>query len=149
MKEEKQKKKLNAKLELAKFLRETIAEMAKRNKADTGQGKQFSSYVHQVPRAVLGLAAASLAGAGSGGSVPRLQGALAAQSCPVALALSQRRSVSTEGREYRCEKQEGKRIHRTWFVRVWLVALMPLLRSDPAQWPPAQYPGDRTLLKAL
>lgn len=48
MKEEKQKKKLNAKLELAKFLQETIAEMAKRNKADTGQGKQFSSYVHQV-----------------------------------------------------------------------------------------------------
>ncbi|XP_009076780.1 PREDICTED: LETM1 domain-containing protein LETM2, mitochondrial-like, partial [Acanthisitta chloris] len=47
-KEEKQKKKLNAKLELAKFLRETIAEMAKRNKADTGQGKQFSSYVHQI-----------------------------------------------------------------------------------------------------
>ncbi|NXE27786.1 LETM1 protein, partial [Ardeotis kori] len=35
-KEEKQKKKLNAKLELAKFLQETIAEMAKRNKADTG-----------------------------------------------------------------------------------------------------------------
>ncbi|XP_069733606.1 LETM1 domain-containing protein LETM2, mitochondrial isoform X2 [Phaenicophaeus curvirostris] len=46
--EEKQKKKLNAKLELAKFLRETITEMAKRNKADTGQGKQFSSYVHQI-----------------------------------------------------------------------------------------------------
>ncbi|NXG75189.1 LETM1 protein, partial [Baryphthengus martii] len=35
-KEEKQRKKLNAKLELAKFLRETVAEMAKRNKADTG-----------------------------------------------------------------------------------------------------------------
>ncbi|KAM6040691.1 LETM1 domain-containing protein LETM2, mitochondrial isoform 2-T2 [Chlamydotis macqueenii] len=47
-KEEKQKKKLNAKLELAKFLQETIAEMAKRNKADTGQGKQFSSYVQQI-----------------------------------------------------------------------------------------------------
>ncbi|KFP85132.1 hypothetical protein N311_06950, partial [Apaloderma vittatum] len=47
-KEEKQKKKLNAKMELAKFLQETIAEMAKRNKADTGQGKQFSSYVHQI-----------------------------------------------------------------------------------------------------
>ncbi|XP_071435153.1 LETM1 domain-containing protein LETM2, mitochondrial [Pithys albifrons albifrons] len=47
-KEEKQRKKLNAKLELAKFLRETIAEMAKRNKADTGQGKQFSSYLHQI-----------------------------------------------------------------------------------------------------
>lgn len=48
MKEEKQKKKLSAKLELAKFLQETVAEMAKRNKADTGQGRQFSSYVHQV-----------------------------------------------------------------------------------------------------
>ncbi|KGL83741.1 hypothetical protein N309_10375, partial [Tinamus guttatus] len=47
-KEEKQKKRLNAKLELAKFLQETIAEMAKRNKADTGEGKQFSSYVHQI-----------------------------------------------------------------------------------------------------
>ncbi|XP_023796544.1 LETM1 domain-containing protein LETM2, mitochondrial [Cyanistes caeruleus] len=47
-KEEKQKKKLNAKLELAKFLRETITEMAKRNKADTGQGKQFSSYLHEI-----------------------------------------------------------------------------------------------------
>ncbi|XP_008941396.1 PREDICTED: LETM1 domain-containing protein 1 [Merops nubicus] len=50
-KEEKQKKKLNAKLELAKFLQETIAEMAKRNKADTGQGKQFSLYVQQVRQA--------------------------------------------------------------------------------------------------
>ncbi|XP_051496842.1 LETM1 domain-containing protein LETM2, mitochondrial isoform X3 [Apus apus] len=49
-KEEKQKKRLSAKLELAKFLQETIAEMAKRNKADTGQGKQFSSYVHQIRR---------------------------------------------------------------------------------------------------
>ncbi|KAM9368674.1 LETM1 domain-containing protein LETM2, mitochondrial [Phaethornis superciliosus] len=47
-KEEKQKKKLNAKLELAKFLQETVAEMAKRNKAATGQGKQFSSYMHQI-----------------------------------------------------------------------------------------------------
>ncbi|NXP40701.1 LETM2 protein, partial [Leiothrix lutea] len=46
--EEKQRKKLNAKLELAKFLRETIAEMAKRNKADTGKGKQFSSYLHEI-----------------------------------------------------------------------------------------------------
>ncbi|XP_005058142.1 PREDICTED: LETM1 domain-containing protein LETM2, mitochondrial [Ficedula albicollis] len=45
-KEEKLKKKLNARLELAKFLRETIAEMAKRNKADTGQGKQFF-YLHE------------------------------------------------------------------------------------------------------
>ncbi|RLV88687.1 hypothetical protein DV515_00015383 [Chloebia gouldiae] len=48
-KEEKQKKKLSAKLELAKFLRETIAEMAKRNKADTGKGKQFSFYLHELP----------------------------------------------------------------------------------------------------
>ncbi|XP_074837789.1 LETM1 domain-containing protein LETM2, mitochondrial isoform X1 [Carettochelys insculpta] len=48
-KEEKQKKKLSAKLELAKFLQETIAEMARRNKADTGEAtKQFSSYVQQV-----------------------------------------------------------------------------------------------------
>ncbi|XP_033926328.1 LETM1 domain-containing protein LETM2, mitochondrial isoform X1 [Melopsittacus undulatus] len=48
MKEEKQKKRLNAKLELAKFLQETIAEMAKRNKVESAQGKQFSSYVHQI-----------------------------------------------------------------------------------------------------
>ncbi|XP_050839002.1 LETM1 domain-containing protein LETM2, mitochondrial isoform X3 [Serinus canaria] len=46
-KEEKLKKKLNARLELAKFLRETIAEMAKRNKPDTGKGKQFSNYLHE------------------------------------------------------------------------------------------------------
>nr|XP_054506620.1 LETM1 domain-containing protein LETM2, mitochondrial isoform X1 [Agelaius phoeniceus] len=46
-KEEKLKKKLNARLELAKFLRETIAEMAKRNKADTGKGKQFF-YLHEL-----------------------------------------------------------------------------------------------------
>lgn len=50
MKEEKLKKKLNARLELAKFLRETIAEMAKRNKPDTGKGKQFSNYLHEVGR---------------------------------------------------------------------------------------------------
>ncbi|XP_061205639.1 LETM1 domain-containing protein LETM2, mitochondrial isoform X3 [Neopsephotus bourkii] len=49
-KEEKQKKRLNAKLELAKFLQETIAEMAKRNKVESAQGKQFSSYVHQIRR---------------------------------------------------------------------------------------------------
>ena len=90
MKEEKQKKKLNAKLELAKFLRETIAEMAKRNKADTGQGKQFSSYVHQVRRAALGRAAgvlrpalALLFGAEDRGFVQRLPRGLTAQSCPV------------------------------------------------------------------
>ncbi|XP_032630476.1 LETM1 domain-containing protein LETM2, mitochondrial [Chelonoidis abingdonii] len=51
-KEEKQKKKLSATLELAKFLQETIAEMAKRNKANTGEAtKQFSSYVQQVRHA--------------------------------------------------------------------------------------------------
>ncbi|XP_028563544.2 LETM1 domain-containing protein LETM2, mitochondrial isoform X2 [Podarcis muralis] len=48
-KEEKQRKKLSAKLELAKFLQETIAELARRNKASTGEAtKQFSSYVQQV-----------------------------------------------------------------------------------------------------
>ncbi|XP_067879354.1 LETM1 domain-containing protein LETM2, mitochondrial [Heterodontus francisci] len=50
-KEENQKKTLAAKLELAKFLQETIAEMAKRNKAESGEAtKQFSSYVQQVRR---------------------------------------------------------------------------------------------------
>ncbi|XP_078522436.1 LETM1 domain-containing protein LETM2, mitochondrial [Lissotriton helveticus] len=49
-KEEKIKKKLGAKLELAKFLQETISEMARRNKAETGDATtgQFSSYVQQV-----------------------------------------------------------------------------------------------------
>ncbi|KAF7242083.1 LETM1 domain-containing protein LETM2, mitochondrial [Varanus komodoensis] len=48
-KEEKQRKKLSAKLELAKFLQETIAELARRNKASTGDAtKRFSSYVQQV-----------------------------------------------------------------------------------------------------
>ncbi|XP_072255885.1 LETM1 domain-containing protein LETM2, mitochondrial [Pyxicephalus adspersus] len=49
-KEEKMKKKLGAKLEMAKFLQETISEMAKRNKAETGgdSQQQFSSYVQQV-----------------------------------------------------------------------------------------------------
>lgn len=48
-KEEKQKKGLAAKLELAKFLQETIAEMARRNKADVGDETQkFSTYVQQV-----------------------------------------------------------------------------------------------------
>ncbi|XP_048367911.1 LETM1 domain-containing protein LETM2, mitochondrial [Sphaerodactylus townsendi] len=49
-KEEKQKKKLSAKLEIAKFLQETITEMARRNKASsTGDAtKQFSSYVQKV-----------------------------------------------------------------------------------------------------
>ncbi|XP_026874065.2 LETM1 domain-containing protein LETM2, mitochondrial [Electrophorus electricus] len=49
-KEEKQKKGLAAKLELAKFLQETIAEMARRNKAAaTGDETQkFSTYVQQV-----------------------------------------------------------------------------------------------------
>uniref|UniRef100_UPI00398F1848 LETM1 domain-containing protein LETM2, mitochondrial isoform X2 n=1 Tax=Pristiophorus japonicus TaxID=55135 RepID=UPI00398F1848 len=49
--EENQKKTLAAKVELAKFLQETIAEMAKRNKAESGEAtKQFSSYVQQVRR---------------------------------------------------------------------------------------------------
>uniref|UniRef100_A0A9J8CBH8 Leucine zipper and EF-hand containing transmembrane protein 2 n=1 Tax=Cyprinus carpio carpio TaxID=630221 RepID=A0A9J8CBH8_CYPCA len=47
--EEKQKKGLAAKLELAKFLQETIAEMARRNKAAVGDDTQkFSTYVQQV-----------------------------------------------------------------------------------------------------
>ncbi|XP_028830130.1 LETM1 domain-containing protein LETM2, mitochondrial [Denticeps clupeoides] len=48
-KEEKQRKGLAAKLELAKFLQETIAEMARRNKAQVGNETQkFSTYVQQV-----------------------------------------------------------------------------------------------------
>ncbi|XP_028922261.1 LETM1 domain-containing protein LETM2, mitochondrial isoform X1 [Ornithorhynchus anatinus] len=48
-KEEKQKKKMSAKLELAKFLQETITEMARRNKVTVGEAtKQFSIYVKQV-----------------------------------------------------------------------------------------------------
>ncbi|KAM4747963.1 LETM1 domain-containing protein LETM2, mitochondrial [Rhinophrynus dorsalis] len=49
-KEEKMKKRLGAKLEMAKFLQETISEMARRNKAETGADRQqqFSSYVQQV-----------------------------------------------------------------------------------------------------
>ncbi|XP_006625558.2 LETM1 domain-containing protein LETM2, mitochondrial [Lepisosteus oculatus] len=48
-KEEKQKKGLAAKLELAKFLQETIAEMARRNKAQTAdETEKFSSYVQKV-----------------------------------------------------------------------------------------------------
>ncbi|XP_034503360.1 LETM1 domain-containing protein LETM2, mitochondrial isoform X3 [Ailuropoda melanoleuca] len=47
--EEKQKKKMAAKLELAKFLQETITEMARRNRAKLGDASmQFSSYVKQV-----------------------------------------------------------------------------------------------------
>uniref|UniRef100_A0A673GZG6 LETM1 domain-containing protein LETM2, mitochondrial-like n=1 Tax=Sinocyclocheilus rhinocerous TaxID=307959 RepID=A0A673GZG6_9TELE len=47
--EEKQKKGLAAKLELAKFLQETIAEMARRNKAAVGDETQrFSTYVQQM-----------------------------------------------------------------------------------------------------
>lgn len=49
IKEEKQKKKMAAKLELAKFLQETITEMARRNRAKLGDASmQFSSYVKQV-----------------------------------------------------------------------------------------------------
>ncbi|XP_057686976.1 LETM1 domain-containing protein LETM2, mitochondrial [Corythoichthys intestinalis] len=50
-KEEKQKKGLAAKLELAKFLQETIAEMARRNKASAqseDETQRFSTYVQQV-----------------------------------------------------------------------------------------------------
>ncbi|XP_061754715.1 LETM1 domain-containing protein LETM2, mitochondrial [Nerophis ophidion] len=47
-KEEKQKKGLAAKLELAKFLQETIAEMARRNKATEDETQRFSTYVQQV-----------------------------------------------------------------------------------------------------
>ncbi|XP_060712403.1 LETM1 domain-containing protein LETM2, mitochondrial isoform X2 [Hemiscyllium ocellatum] len=50
-KEENQRNTLAAKLEVAKFLQETIAEMAKRNKAKGGEAtKQFSSYVQKVRR---------------------------------------------------------------------------------------------------
>ncbi|XP_027889784.1 LETM1 domain-containing protein LETM2, mitochondrial isoform X1 [Xiphophorus couchianus] len=50
-KEEKQKKGLAAKLELAKFLQETIAEMARRNKVTAQieeETQRFSKYVQQV-----------------------------------------------------------------------------------------------------
>ncbi|XP_008416392.1 LETM1 domain-containing protein LETM2, mitochondrial isoform X1 [Poecilia reticulata] len=50
-KEEKQKKGLAAKLELAKFLQETIAEMARRNKAKAQieeETQRFSKYVQKV-----------------------------------------------------------------------------------------------------
>nr|XP_020449486.1 LETM1 domain-containing protein LETM2, mitochondrial [Monopterus albus]XP_020449487.1 LETM1 domain-containing protein LETM2, mitochondrial [Monopterus albus] len=50
-KEEKQKKGLAAKLELAKFLQETIAEMAQRNKAKAqmeNETQRFSTYVQKV-----------------------------------------------------------------------------------------------------
>ncbi|XP_037536208.1 LETM1 domain-containing protein LETM2, mitochondrial [Nematolebias whitei] len=50
-KEEKQRKGLAAKLELAKFLQETIAEMARRNKAKAQieeETQRFSSYVEKV-----------------------------------------------------------------------------------------------------
>lgn len=52
LQEEKQKKGLAAKLELAKFLQETIAEMARRNKAAVGgdETQKFSTYVQQVCR---------------------------------------------------------------------------------------------------
>ncbi|XP_071466307.1 LETM1 domain-containing protein LETM2, mitochondrial isoform X4 [Marmota flaviventris] len=48
-KEEKQKKKMAAKLEVAKFLQETITEMARRNRANMGDAStQLSSYVKQI-----------------------------------------------------------------------------------------------------
>ncbi|XP_063565421.1 LETM1 domain-containing protein LETM2, mitochondrial isoform X4 [Gorilla gorilla gorilla] len=47
--EEKQKKKMAVKLELAKFLQETMTEMARRNRAKMGDAStQLSSYVKQV-----------------------------------------------------------------------------------------------------
>uniref|UniRef100_A0A8D2JJA7 Leucine zipper and EF-hand containing transmembrane protein 2 n=1 Tax=Sciurus vulgaris TaxID=55149 RepID=A0A8D2JJA7_SCIVU len=47
--EEKQKKKMAAKLEVAKFLQETITEMARRNRAKMGDAStELSSYVKQV-----------------------------------------------------------------------------------------------------
>ena len=51
LQEEKQKKGLAAKLELAKFLQETIAEMARRNKAKAqteDETQRFSTYVQKV-----------------------------------------------------------------------------------------------------
>uniref|UniRef100_A0A2K5PH86 Leucine zipper and EF-hand containing transmembrane protein 2 n=1 Tax=Cebus imitator TaxID=2715852 RepID=A0A2K5PH86_CEBIM len=49
MKEEKQKKKMAAKLEIAKFLQETMTEMARRNRAKMGDAStRLSSYVKQV-----------------------------------------------------------------------------------------------------
>lgn len=53
LQEEKQKKGLAAKLELAKFLQETIAEMARRNKAKAqteDETQRFSTYVQKVNR---------------------------------------------------------------------------------------------------
>ncbi|ERE89642.1 LETM1 domain-containing protein LETM2 [Cricetulus griseus] len=48
-KEEKQKKKMAAKLEIAKFLQETMTEMARRNLAKLGDASsQLSSYVKQI-----------------------------------------------------------------------------------------------------
>ncbi|XP_076409900.1 LETM1 domain-containing protein LETM2, mitochondrial isoform X3 [Peromyscus maniculatus bairdii] len=48
-KEEKQKKKMAAKLEIAKFLQETMTEMARRNRAKLGDdSSQLSSYVKQI-----------------------------------------------------------------------------------------------------
>lgn len=56
LQEEKQKKGLAAKLELAKFLQETIAEMARRNKAKAqteDETQRFSTYVQKVNGAVV------------------------------------------------------------------------------------------------
>nr|KAF6374097.1 leucine zipper and EF-hand containing transmembrane protein 2 [Pipistrellus kuhlii] len=49
-KEEKQRKKMAAKLQLARFLQETISEMPKRNRSKLGEAsmQQFSSYVKKV-----------------------------------------------------------------------------------------------------
>lgn len=50
IKEEKQRKKMAAKLQLARFLQETISEMPKRNRSKLGEAsmQQFSSYVKKV-----------------------------------------------------------------------------------------------------
>lgn len=56
LQEEKQKKGLAAKLELAKFLQETIAEMARRNKAKAqteDETQRFSTYVQKVNYALV------------------------------------------------------------------------------------------------
>lgn len=49
IKEEKQKKKMAAKLKIARFLQETMTEMAKSKRTRLGEAStQFSSYVEQV-----------------------------------------------------------------------------------------------------
>lgn len=62
--EEKQKKGLAAKLELAKFLQETIAEMARRNKAKAqteDETQRFSTYVQKVGQSKRNMSQKSMA----------------------------------------------------------------------------------------